>query len=123
MKEDKGESRAAAATYKKKQLIAAKEAREMAKVVRERERQAKAERLAHGRREKQQQKDAATAAKALRLSQKSNRVTSKKFTPKRQSGQRVMGTASGTVAAPAAPPPPPRTTSHGRNVDLPSKFR
>jgi hypothetical protein len=62
------EIKATAAAYKRQQLAEAKVAREKARVVREKERKAKVERLAHVRREKQQQNDAATAAKALQSS-------------------------------------------------------
>jgi hypothetical protein len=117
------ELRAANKLYQKKIAEEKPVARERAKVVREKERAEKAVRLVHAQREKQQQKDAANATKALQLSQRGKRPASKKLALKRARGRRVIGAASGDAPAPAPAPAPPKKTSSGRKVNLPSKFR
>jgi hypothetical protein len=117
------ELKAAAKLYKKKIQEEKRVARERAKVVREKEKAEKAERLAHARREKQQQKDAANATKALQLSQRGKRPALKKPAPKKRRGRRVVGAAGGATPAPAPAAPSPPTTSYGRPIKVLSKFR
>jgi hypothetical protein len=117
------ELKAAAKLYKKKIQEEKRVARERAKMVREKEKVERAERLAHARREKQQQKHAINATKALQLSQRSKRPASKKPILKKSRRRRVVGAASGATPAPAPPPPSPPKTASGRKVNLPSKFR
>jgi hypothetical protein len=117
------ELKAAAKLYKKNIQEEKRVARERAKIVREKEKAEKAKRLAHARREKQQQKDAANATKALQLSQRGKRPASKKPTPKKSRRRRVVGAASGAAPAPAPSAPSLPKTSYGRSINLPSKFR
>jgi hypothetical protein len=108
---------------KQLQLKEKREERERLKVVREKERAEKAKRLAHARREKQDQRDAANTAKALQLSQRDNQTTSQRRPAKKRSKRRAVAAAGGDAAAPAPRAPSPPTTSRGRPINLPSKFR
>jgi hypothetical protein len=117
------ELRAANKLYKEKIAEEKRVERQRAKVVREKEKAEEAKRLARVRREKQQQKDAATATKALQSSQRGKRPASKKPAPRKGRVRRVVGAAGGATPTPAPAAPKPPTTSYGRPLKVPSKFR
>ncbi|KAF1346418.1 hypothetical protein EJ07DRAFT_32351, partial [Lizonia empirigonia] len=91
-------------------------AREEKKKVRERERVEQAA-------EKQRQKDAHNAAKTIRMSQTGKKRALLASTQKSKRQKRVVDAMGGAQAREASPSPPPVTTSCGRNVRLPSKFK
>ena len=77
----------------------------------------KAAQLAERNAEKQCQKEAYNASKAMRPFQKIKPKASESFTgPKK----RVRGTGTGVVGA-AAPAPPVKVTSRGRKIRTPNK--
>jgi hypothetical protein len=90
--------------------------RQKLKEVREKE---KAEKLL----ERQRQKEKRDTDKAIKLSQLGKRKASAS-TQRSNKRQKRSGVDSGAGVAPKpAPPPPAQTTSRGRSVHLPSKFR
>jgi hypothetical protein len=115
--------REAAAIYKQKVAEEKRVAREAAKRERERVRAERAEQVAERRRQREAQKQAATAAKAIQLSQRGKRAASKKRARDQKRVARAEGAASSEVGGGAAPLPLPKTTRHGRNVNLPSKYK
>jgi hypothetical protein len=93
-----------------------REERERAKVVREKERAEKAA-------EKQRQQAERDLQKGIQTTQKGKRKASRAPAQKNKR-QKVMGSGAATqVATQPAPAPSARTTSRGRSVHLPSKFR
>jgi hypothetical protein len=93
--------------------------REEAKI----ERQRKAEERAELQRKIQQEREAATAQKALQLSQKGKRAASQSIQPKakrRRGAQPAEGGAGGEDPAPSHPP---KTNSRCRKINLPKKFK
>ena len=117
------ELKAAAASYKKRQQEAAREARQVAKEERERERKAKAERLAASRALKKQQRDAATAQKSHDTANKSKRKASHKAAQKPIKRRRVVAVQSGADAGPPAASHPPKISVRGRQIKTPAKFK
>ena len=73
--------------------------------------------------EKQRQKEARNAAKAIQLSQKGKRKASTVPIQKQKRQKRAGDDAGGDIDAEVPPTPPPITTSRGRNIKLPSKFK
>jgi hypothetical protein len=102
--------------YKSKVAEEKRLARERAKVVREKE---KAEKLL----ERQRQKEKRDAEKAIKLSQSGKRKASAPIKPSNKRQKRSGVDAGGGVAPKRSPAPLTKTTSRGRNVHLPSKYR
>ena len=68
-------------------------------------------------------KEARDASKALQLSQRDKRPASQASRPEKKQKRGAGGGARGVAAAPASPSPPPKTTTRGRNVEIPAKFK
>ena len=115
-KSERKKIRAANKLYNEK---IAQEKREVAALAKAARVKKKAERAA----EKQQQKEARNAAKAIQLSQKGKRKASTVPIQKQKRQKRVGDDAGGDIDAQVLPTTPPITTSRGRNIKLPSKFR
>jgi hypothetical protein len=115
-KDEVKDQRAANKLYKQKITEERRVERERAKVVREKERAEKAT-------ERERLKQQHDAAKALQLSQKGKRKASQ-APPLNKKRQKRSGDGAATEAVlQRASAPPVQTTSRGRNVHLPSKFR
>ena len=102
---------------------AAREHREMAKVVRQEQRAAKAAELAAARAEKARHRAAATLQKSRDRQSKAKRkasLTQNIKTPKRRCV--VEAESGGGDASPPAKPPT-KTTTRGRSVRLPTKYQ
>jgi hypothetical protein len=69
------------------------------------------------------QKDENAAKKAIKLSQTSKRKASAPIKPSNKRQKRSGVDAGGGVAPKRSPAPLTKTTSRGRNVHLPSKYR
>jgi hypothetical protein len=69
------------------------------------------------------QKDENAAKKAIKLSQTSKRKASAPIKPSNKRQKRSVVDAAGGAAPERLSPPPARTTSRGRSVHLPAKFR
>jgi hypothetical protein len=121
------EEREASARYNKLIAEEKRAQREAAQNDRARKKAEEAEQAAERRRRKdaqeQAQKDAATAAKGIQLSQRGKRAASQSRARNNKRAKSGGAAGSGEVGGGAAPLPPPKTTRHGRNVNLPSKFR
>jgi len=115
-KDETAELRKAAKLYKEKIAEEKRVAREAAKVAREKE---KAEKAA----ERARKKEARNAAKALQTAQKGKRKASQPPTQSNKRQKRVVDAVVAAEASGAASAAPPRTTRHGRNVKLPSKYK
>jgi hypothetical protein len=122
-KSHRKELRTAAALHRK---IEAEEAKAQRKLERERkaeERKAKAAELAAARALQKQQRDAATSQNSRDAPNKGKRAASRSAAPKITKKRRVVGAGSGAEAASPLPQPPPKTTSRGRQINVPKKFR
>jgi hypothetical protein len=97
------ELNAAAALYKKQQLAEAKAEQERVKIVKQREREQKTERLAAFQVKKQRQKGAANTQKALQLSQRGKKPASQKPASKPKRVRRAVEVQDGVEAAEATP--------------------
>jgi hypothetical protein len=117
------ELKAEASLYKKMEKEKAKVERERVREVNKKEREAKAERLAVARAQKQQEKDAATAKKLEQQAKRPIPTTSHPAASNSTKRRCVMGDASGIAAASPAPLPPPKTTTCGRTIKVPHKFK
>ena len=95
-------------------------AREEAKAERERE---KAETVAKKAAEREAQKQARNAAKAIQLSQTGKRKASRPPTQKNKRQKRTVDAVGGCAAEEAPMAAPDVTTRSGRNVTLPSKYK
>ena len=73
--------------------------------------------------EKQRQIDAHNAAKTIQLSQTGKKRASSASTQKSKRQKRVLDAVGGAQTQEASPSPPPVTTSRGRSVRLPSRFK
>jgi hypothetical protein len=89
------ELKAAAALYKKQIAVAAKVAREQAKEVKKKERDNKTARLAAARIEKQHNREAENAQKALQSSQRGKRAASQKAALKAKRARRAVEVQGG----------------------------
>jgi hypothetical protein len=122
-KSHRKELKTAAALHKK---LEAEEAKAQRKLERERkaeERKAKAAELATACALKEQQRDAATLQKSRDIPNKGKRAASRSAAPKSTKKRCVVGAGSGGEAASPLPQPPPKTTSRGRQINVPNKFR
>jgi hypothetical protein len=115
-KHEMKELRASNKLYKEKIAQERRVQRERAKVVKEKERAEKAA-------EKQRQREERDRQKAIQTSQTGNRKASRAPAPKNKRQKRSGGGAATEAILQRASAPPVRTTSRGRNVHLPSKFR
>jgi hypothetical protein len=110
------ELKAAATLYKQKIQEERLVARERAKVVREKERVEKAT-------ERARKQEALNTKRAIQQSQLGKMKASQALPPKNKR-QKRSGDGATVRVVPAPPPsPPPRTTTRGRNVKFPHKFR
>jgi hypothetical protein len=73
--------------------------------------------------EKERQKAARDAEKAIQLSQKGKRKASQSPTQKQKRQKRVVVDSSHVQADVAAPPVPTQTTRLGRTTKVPSKYK
>jgi hypothetical protein len=122
-KEHDRDLKAAATLYKKKM---AEEAKELRKIARERaaeERKARAAERVAARALKKQQRDAATSQKSRDTPNKGKRAASRGAVQKTAKKRRVVGARSGVDVPSPLPEPPTKTTSRGRRVNVPKKFR
>ena len=94
-------------------------AREAAKVAREEERAEKAKQVA----ERARQREAQKAEKALQSSQKGKRKASTLPRQNIKRRKQVVDAISSKESLGAALAAPLKTTRHGRNVKLPSKYK
>ena len=117
------EAKAAATAYRKQQQEEAKLARRRAAEERREAKKAQAEAQAAERALKKQQRDAATAEKARDRDNTSKRKASRSSTKNPTKRRRVVAAQSGADAGPPAASPPPKTTSRGRNVRKPAKYK
>jgi hypothetical protein len=115
--------KAAAILYKKKMALEAKALRAAAKKRADEERKAKAAERAAARELKKQQSNAATSQKSRDTPNKGKRITSRSAVQKRAPRRGVVGPASRDVVPSPLPEPPPKTTSRGRRINVPQKFR
>jgi hypothetical protein len=97
--------------------------REEAKVVKEKEREERAKEKAEKMAEKARQKEAYDAQKAIKTSQKGKRQPSPSTQLSNKRQKRLVVSLGAGRALERAPSLPAKTTSRGRNVHLPSKFR
>ena len=117
------ELKAAAILYKKK---IAEEAKALRTIARERaaeERKARAAELAAARALKKQQRDAATPQNSRDTPSKGKRKASRNAAPKPTKKRRVVGAESGVNVPSPLPQPPPKTTTRGRQIKVPQKFK
>jgi tRNA nucleotidyltransferase/poly(A) polymerase len=97
--------------------------REAAALVREKDKAERAAGVAERKAEKERLKQARNAEKALQLSQNGKRKASQQPAAKLKQKRRAVAAVGGALEEPAPPAPPPKTTSRGRNVNLPKKFQ
>lgn len=117
------ELKAAATLYKKKIAEEAKALRQVAKERAAEERKAKAAELAATRALKKQQRDAATSQKSRDTLNKGKRKASQSAAPKSTKKRCVVGAESGVDVPSPLPQPPPKTTTRGRQIKVPQKFK
>jgi hypothetical protein len=122
-KSDEKELKKAAALYKKKQQQAAKELRESAAEARKKDAEAKAREREAARVQKQQEKDAATTRNLVGPLKRALPTTSQSVSKRSRRGGGAVGGANKGAAASPPSPPPTRTTTRGRSINLPAKFR
>jgi hypothetical protein len=87
------------------------------------EKEAKARELAASRALKQQQRDAATSQKFHDTHKKGKRTTSHSADKIPSKRCRVVAAASAAPAEPPPPSPPAKTTTRGRQIRVPRKFK
>ena len=102
--------------YEKKIAQEKREARARAKAVRVKEKEEQAAK-------KKRQEEARNAEKAIQLSQKGKRKASTAPIQKQKRQKQAGDSGGGHIDAGVPLTPPPITTSRGRNVRLPSKFK
>jgi hypothetical protein len=115
--------KAAATLYKKKM---AEEAKVLRKIARERaaeESKARAAERVTARALKKQQRDAATSQKSRDTPSKGKQITSQSAVQKRAPKRGVVGAGSCDVVPSPLPEHPLKTTSQGRRINVPKKFR
>jgi hypothetical protein len=122
-KEQDRDLKAAATLYKKNIAEEAKELRKIARAYAAEERKARATQRVAARALKKQQRDAATSQKSRDTPNKGRRAASQSAIQKRAPRRSVIGAARGDVVPSPLPEPPPKTTSRGRRINVPSKFR
>jgi hypothetical protein len=122
-KEQDRDLKAAATLYKKNIAEEAKELRKIARARAAEERKARAAQRVTARALKKQQRDAATSQKSRDTPNKGRRAASRSAVQKRAPRRSVVGAARGDVVPSPLPEPPPKTTSRGRRINVPSKFR
>jgi hypothetical protein len=115
--------RAAASLYKRKMAEEARALREQAKEQRKKDAEAKAAEREAARAQKQQEKEAATTRKLAEQANKATRTASQSRVKESHSQRGAVGGASGAAAEPPQPQLPPRTTTRGRQINLPQKFK
>jgi hypothetical protein len=100
------------------------------KVTREKEKKERNERRAAERQainerkaERERQKQLQDQEKAMKLSQRGKRTASQPAAPNKQQKRGAAASAAEASAPRPEPTPPPKTTTRGRNVKLPSKYR
>jgi hypothetical protein len=103
--------------------LEAKALRAAAKERADEERKAKAAERAAARELKKQQSNAATSQKSRDTPNKGKRITSRSAVQKRAPRRGIVGAASRDVVPSPLPEPPPKTTSRGRRINVPQKFR
>lgn len=114
---------AAKKLVKEKEKEEKRVAREVAKEVREKEKAEAAIQKAEKQAEKQRQKEESDAAKAIQQPQLGKRKALEEEPPKKRQ-KRCHNSGVDRGGLPAPPPAPPlKTTTRGRNVKLPAKFR
>jgi hypothetical protein len=105
----------------------AEEAKGLRKIARERaaeERKARAAERVAARALKKQQRDAATSQKSRDTpKKKGKRAASQSAVQKTAKKRRVVGAGSGVDVPLTLPEPSTKTTSRGRRVNVPKKFR
>jgi hypothetical protein len=104
----------------------AEEAKGLRKIARERaaeERKARAAERVAARALKKQQRDAATSQKSRDTPKKGKRAASQSAVQKTAKKRRVVGAGSGVDVPLTLPEPSTKTTSRGRRVNVPKKFR
>ncbi|KAI1526948.1 hypothetical protein PtrCC142_009808 [Pyrenophora tritici-repentis] len=117
------QQKAQAALYKEQIAEEAKAQRQADRARRAEERKARAKHLADSRALKKQQRDAETAQKArdrLNTSKRKASQALEKISTKRRG---VVGVESQPNVAPGPPSPPPKTTTRGRQINKPAKYR
>lgn len=87
------------------------------------EREEKVKQLAAARAQKQQEREAATTKKAQDRATTAKPKALQAATLKNLRKRRVIGKRSSVTAVPTAPEPPAKTTTRGRSVNLPKKYR
>jgi hypothetical protein len=97
--------------------------REIAKVAREKEREAKASQLAAARAQKQRDWAAVTTKKSRDKQNTLKRKASSSQNLKTAKRRRVVGCQSGDAVAPPPAEPSTKTTTRGRNIKLPAKYK
>ena len=105
--------------YKEKLDQEKRVAREALKVEREKAKADKAKQAA----ERARQQEARNAEKSLQLPQKGKRKASRPPIQSKKRQKRVVAAVGGAKAAEVSAAPPTVTTSRGRSVNLPSKYR
>ncbi|CAE7002962.1 DDE 1 multi-domain protein [Pyrenophora teres f. teres] len=100
-----------------------KMARARAKQARDAAKKAKAEKLAAAQALKQQQRNAATSPKSRDTHNKGKRAASRTPISKNPKRRRGVDAGSGGAPAPQPPPEPPKTTTRGRPIRIPQKFK
>jgi hypothetical protein len=122
-KSHRKELRTPAALHKKLEAEEAKAQRKLEREHKAEERKAKAAELAAARALQKQQRDAATSQNSRDALNKGKRAASRSAALKITKKRRVVGAGSGAEAASPLPQPPPKTTLHGRQINIPKKFR
>jgi hypothetical protein len=115
------ELKAAVALYKKKMAEEAKVSRQLAKEAREKDRKLRADEVAARRAQKQQEKEAEKAAKAIQLSQRDKGAALKPPVARVAKRRTIRRVGGGAIAVEAAPPAPPKTT-RTRSIQTPKKY-
>lgn len=118
-KVERKELKKASKLYKEKLDQGKRVAREALKVEREKAKADKAKQAA----ERARQQEARNAEKSLQLPQKGKRKASRPPTQNNKRQKREVAAVGGAKAAEVSAAPPTVTTSRGRSVNLPSKYR
>ena len=98
-------------------------ARQRKKEQDQKDKKARAEELAAQRALKKQQRDAVTSQKCHDIASKGKRKASQSLDKKTTKRRCVVAAQSSVEPAPPQPPPPAKTTSRGRTIKIPEKFK